>query len=242
MLWAYFDDSKGQDVDGECLALAGSVGSLEGWCRLLPEWERITADSGIGWFHASEWKSKEAELRGHWEALIALMNKHLTAYVGCIVPGHRVNNCGTRRRADQRGVNRSEATAPWEREWIAWERSPIGLCLAWCIALAVETTVLRSENAVGLLFAKTDKLQGCDQMLARMLQAMKEKGALHIGPKMYDLSPRQLVQLQAADLVAFELTEYRRVGEGVRWQYTALRPKLRSHTADPPTLPDLWRL
>lgn len=242
MFWGYFDDSRGDEISGESVALGGSIASLEGWCRLLPEWERIVADSGMGWFHATDWKSQETRLHVHWKQLIALINKHLVAHVGSVVPGHIVRNLEMWRIEAQRAVNEAGPTAPWEREWIAWERSPIGLCLAWCFALAVDITARWSQDKVALFFAETAKLQGNDVMIARMISAMKENGARYLGPRIWGLDPRSLVQLQVADLVAFEVTEYRRVGEDVRWQYEALRPKLKLHIADPPTLPDFWRL
>ena len=242
MLWAYFDDSRAEDLGGECVALAGPIGSLEGWCRLLPEWQRIVTDSGMSWFHAYEWKAKEKELRDHWAELIALMNRHLIAYVGCVVPGHVAKQLEMWRREDQRGVSGNDVTAQWEREWIARERAPIGLCLAWCFALAVGVATRRPQDKVATLFAKTDKLRSAEEWIGRILVLIHDEGGRHLGPARFELDPREVVQLQVADLVAFEATAYRRVGENVRWQYQLLRSKLKVRVAETATLPDFSRL
>jgi hypothetical protein len=196
----------------------------------------------MGWFHAYEWKAKERQLSGHWAELIALMNRHLVAYVGCVVPGHLVKQLEEWRRDDQRSVKGAGITAQWEREWIARRRAPVALCLAWCFGLAVGVAARRPEERVATLFAKTGKLRGYEAWIVRILAFMREERARHLGPRQFDLDPRELVQLQVADLIAFELTAYRRVGEGIRWQYERLRPKLQVRLAQTATPPDFARL
>lgn len=258
MLRAYFDDSRRnwertplvkrttRLLTEEVVAIGGSVGTLEGWCRLLPEWERIIKESGRKWFHGEEWNVvPPGTLDDYWSALIALMNEHLIAHVGCVVPAHAVRALGdeaTDRRSRVNDVSLVEEDQRWrELESIAYEHDPITVCVSWCLAELLEQLSTRAERKIATIFADTDKLQGRESWLMKLLNTIGERSHRKFGPKSFDMSPRDLLQLQAADLVAYELTRYhsrdeRSVGDPPRWQYQLLRPKLRAHLADPARL------
>lgn len=238
VLQCYFDDSGATEAAGESVALGGGLGEEAGWGRLVEEWEPIIRDSGMGWFHATEWRSQENQLGGHWRQLIDIMNNRLIAYVGCVVPAHAVEML-KKWKADNR-EQETDVPAAWAREWAAFETDPLSVSLSWCLLYVSEITRAKRGGKVSLTFAKTDRLQARSDRLSAMM-AMVEKARDDFGSKQLDGEPRALIQLQVADLVAYELTAYRHYPE-VRWQYQMLRKKLRQHVADPPRLANLWGL
>ncbi len=228
MLWAYFDDSRAQ----QSVALGGSVATLEGWCRLLPKWEEIIGDSHMGWFHATEWQSQAPALDEHWRRLVEVMNAHLLFHVGCTVPAHVVKSLQERKKEAQQAITPGETVAA-EQEWAAFRYDPMSVCLGHCLILALP----RQGETVSVIFAKTDKLHGRNARFSRLLeiaQSVREA----FSPQVFDGNPRELIQLQVADLVAYELTAHGRGGPP-RWQFSLLRSKLRHHRADPPRMPNL---
>lgn len=105
-----------------------------------------------------------------------------------------------------------------------------------------------TQERVHLVFAATERLKAREERLSRMIETINEQPYGNFGEKDFDGEPRELPQLQVADLVAYEITAYRSVhrhrdGEGVRRQYRMLRKKLRLHVADPPHIvtPAQWQ-
>lgn len=237
-LHCYFDDSSATEAAGESVALGGGVGEEAGWCRLVEEWEPIIRDSGMGWFRATEWRSQRNQLDGHWRQLIEIMDNRLIAYVGCVVPAHAVEML-KKWKADDR-EQEMDVPAAWVREWAAFENDPLSVSLSWCLLYVSNITRAKRGGKASLTFAKTNRLRARSDQLAAMM-AMAEQARDDFGSKRLDGDPRALIQLQAADLVAYELTAYRRYAE-VRWQYQMLRKKLKQHVADPPRLANLWGL
>ena len=235
MLYAYFDDSKGIEGDGETVALGGSVAREEDWCRLLPKWEGVVRDSGMGWFHAVEWNSRGADLQKQWKTLIEIANNHVIAHIGCTVPAHAVAALRKKPHNNLQEVNSIERI--WEQEWRVFENDPMSVCLSHCISKILE---IHPGRKVALTFAKTDKLEGRHDKLSLMLDALDRTRDV-FGPRKFDGDPRQLLQLQVADLVAYELTCYRHLGRP-RWQFQMLRSKLQHQLADPPRLACLLEL
>jgi hypothetical protein len=240
MMWAYFDDSYGSEQNAKkpSVALGGSIATLEDWHRLLPEWQRVVHDSGMGNFHATVWHENERDLVGYWKRLVEIANTHVSAHIGCIVPSWAVHslekiNLGRKERRRQISQRASKEVLEWE----SFEGDPLSVCLSWCLAEASKLT----QDEIHLVFAKTKGLKAREEKLTRMIEWIKHQPHGNFGKKDFDGEPKELVQLQVADLVAYELTAYRHY-DTVRDQYKMLRPKMKLHLADPPILtsPYLW--
>jgi hypothetical protein len=239
-LHCYLDDSVAKDAAGESVGLGGALGSDDAWTRVVEEWEPVIRDSMMGWFHATEWRCQEHQVGDHWRRLIEIMDRHLIAYVGCVVPGHAVETL-KQRKAEQRAMPiPSDAEPAWVSQWSAFENDPLTVCLSWCLLKISGITRATGAGKVSLTFAKTDRLQaraGRLEAMRNMIECARDDFEL----KDFNRSPRTLVQLQAADLVAYELTAYQS-GLDVREQYKMLRRKLKTHKADPPGFANLLRL
>ena len=239
VLQCYLDDSSATEGAGESVALGGALGTLEGWCRVVAEWEPIIRDSGMGVFHATEWRGQEHQLKEHWRQLIESMNEHLIAYVGCVVPPHAVKTLSGL-KVDRREMTEPNDPAPLVHEWAAFESDPLSICLSWCMFYLSDISRTWGGGQVSLTFAKTHRLKARSNRLSAMMNLL-ERTRNDFGSTTFDGDPRTLVQLQVADLVAYELTAYRRY-EQVRWQFQLLRRKLKRHTADSPRFANLLAL
>lgn len=244
MMWAYFDESLGipssETPERRSVVLGGSVARFEDWCRLLPKWQSIVESAGQKWFHATEWQQYEEQLKEPWERLAELANEHVIAHIGCTVPAHQADALERQRRTQHRSISRHEDDrdiASLERPWIAFMYDPLAVCLAWCLVRLSEVT----EKTIHFVFAKRDKVRAREAKFLSMLEMLEGRPWSNFGTKTFDGEPKDLIQLQVADLVAFELTSYLHRWP-VRAQYQTIRRKLRHYMADPPLLPSplIW--
>ena len=234
-LWAYFDDSETQESSiGPAVGFAGCIATVEAWCRAKRKWDEVLERADATVFHAAEWEGNSGLYR-YWLELIDVLNKHMICHVGCVVPAHAV-----RALICQMPTYPSAPRAPkdiWGYEFERFAKNPESVAVSWCLTEVVRVGRERSER-ICVVFSETDQLEEKGRRVREAMNIVpKFQDAL--GKIFYKGKPRDLIQLQAADLVACELTKYRS-SHSVRAQYAALRPKSRFHTADPPHLMPGW--
>ncbi len=237
MLWLCGDDSRATHASGR-VALGAGVATLENWCHLFPAWESVVKESAMGWFRATEWRSRETELRPYWQRLIeAMRDCHITP-IGCVVEP-RIVRLLPKAKAYFWRLFRPTV---WEQQWIAFHTDPLSFSLTWCIHEGLEVLRAQSEDQMAMIFSRTAKLLGRYNKFEEILSLMPRQPRMlaRIGPTTFAPSPRELSQLQVADLVAYELTAHDPNGSP-RWQYEALLAiGLRVHVADRARLAPLW--
>lgn len=236
MLWFYGEDSRAPHGSGS-VALGGAVATLENWCHLLPAWEAVIQETSMGWFHATEWHGYEADLKPYWQRLIQIMRDNAVTPIGCVALRKIVRGL-----PQVKAIVQSQRLTRWEKEWIAFHTDPLSFCLTWCVYDGLDALREQSEDKLALIFAKTAKLAGRWEKFSEVLRAIPRRPRMLslLGPQTFNGEPRELIQLQVADLVAYELTAHR-ADAAPRWQYEALMAMRPLRVADRAHLAPLWK-
>ena len=217
-LWSYFDES-GHSEDPNCsvLSVGGAVSSVGGWKRLVPEWNAVLKEFSVSQLHMKEFAHSKREFVGWTEdkrraflsRLVGLMTRDVDTYIGRVM--------------DLRDDWRESPGALRERL-----KNPYHGCFIFCVNLAMSYAKnLDPAEELNVVMAHHPEYSGWAN---DVFQAMREGPDGHrLGSLSFD-TPAQLVQLQTADLVAYELQHYttdaRRKGKlGRRWALQQLLRK-----------------
>ena len=221
MLVAYFDESGIHD-HSKVISVGGLIGQMREWDRLQKPWKKNLAVQKIEWFHAYECEEGVEQFVGLSRPLreslvnglsIALCERHL-AYVG----GALLRDAW-------------DSTPPGLRRGYA--DSPYAFCVSTAIIRACDfAQAIGKKERAAIVFA-LPKL--ADRELALRVHAtLSNEDYPGIGSISFS-TPQELIQLQAADLIAYESYRYlaSRVTQG-RGNFT-IRPALkRFHESNRP--------
>lgn len=220
MLRVYLDESgHSADPTARVVAVAGGLASLEAWERFEPEWKRALFDFGIRALHMKDFAHFRGEFEGYDEQrrrsllsrLLPSIMDHLELAIGAAVPMEHYRL----------------SLSPEEQ---ARRIDPYFGCLRECVKHAVNHMHgLSAEEKVELVVADHPEFRA---------PALELYGVLKDGPwgprlgSIAFASPSDVVPLQAADLVAYELFQELRsqIDEPerqVRWPMIQLRRHLR---------------
>jgi len=212
-LWAYFDES-GHPSEDIPLAVAGCVATCEAWREFESDWLRVLKDHGVSWFHAVDLEHAHGEFAAGGgdrqrrerllDALIQVVGRHALPPVGCLVPTHEVRRLRSRRPRGKKSESAEERLVREAEELFA---DPYCCALAYCMKTAAEQFALPRDVLLHVVLAFRDKTVGKAERLwaiAQEISPFRDRMAGLTTGRGQD--PRRLPQLQAADLIAYEIT------------------------------------
>ncbi len=196
-LYSYFDESgHSKDPRVSVLAVGGCVSSVAGWKRLVPDWIDTLSAFSVSALHMKDFAHSKGEFAGWNEdkrraflaRLVGFMTRDVDAYIGEAVSLPD----GWHQRSDELKTRLKD---------------PYYGCLIYCMTTLISYSA-RSVNfeEVNLVLADHPEYSA---WATEVYHAVKENedGGHRLGSLTFD-SPTGLVQLQAADLVAYELQHY----------------------------------
>lgn len=215
MLYAYFDESGHyRDPNEKVVSIGGCLSTLEKWEIFEKEWDELLVTFRIECFHATDFNSNQKEFedkevwneyrrRQFMQSALHIMDQTIDRYIGAAMP-----------------IDEWVALTPKQK---AQCTNPYFMCFQDVIHSAgLEAIGYGQDEKVELVFSEnTDKDIGGrkrkpfeivndpnEGMAYRCYKACKENLPIRdsLGPIVFD-TPKNLLQLQAADLVAFELTK-----------------------------------
>lgn len=195
-LIAYFDDSgKFDDPIETVTCVGGCIASKQAWDLFKIEWAQVVKRFGISHLHMRTFAHSIGEFTG-WEetkrreflqVLIEVMCRHVKKPIGAVLPLSQYDEL----------TEEQKANLP----------DPYLICFQDCVHAAglVADELYDPKETVQLVFAKRPKGDG---MVRRDFQLCKQQ--LPKGDRLVSLefdTPQNSLPLQAADLVAYELTQ-----------------------------------
>lgn len=199
-LRAYFDESghsKDQNWAG-VLAIGGAIAPLVKWESFEEDWKGVLDRFGVPWFHATDyahsrkefegWERDESRRRDFMKGLLSTLRSHGVAPIGAVIPliSHKLKSIKQQSAIDD----------------------PYHLCLSRCLEIvASRTERLPEGEQAQVIFAKVQRLVGRSAEIFGEFQEASPFGHRMAGITL-NLSPGNVIPLQAADLVAYELACY----------------------------------
>jgi hypothetical protein len=210
MLKAYLDDAgKSNDPQEQICCIAGCLSPLKAWEELEQEWQQVLARFDAPYLHMKEyaqfkgpfakWRDDHSTRKAFLSSLIDIMDKHVLSVIGTTVPIE----------AYSRLTERQKKGVP----------DPYFMCLQQTLHAAGSSAFAenmaprslqvpdpRRVEKVQIIFSRQDEFKSKADAL---YEAMQESAT--IGPMLGDFnwaSFRDIIPLQAADLVAYEMKRF----------------------------------
>lgn len=195
-LRAYFDESgKFNDPRETVTCIGGCIAPVPAWEKFEPAWNAILKKFGVSHLHMKHFAHSTGEYKGWTEEkrralmrqLLSVMEGHIRKPIGAVLP-----------------LSQYAELTPAQKEILP---DPYVMCFQDCLSLAgmVADELYDRQAIVQLIFATRQKGDGAAR---QAYQLCKEK--LPIGSRLASISfktPFEVPPLQAADLVAYELTQ-----------------------------------
>jgi len=205
MLTAYLDETgHSQDPNKKYVGLAGMVATADRWEVFEREWRQALEDFEIpdSFFHMMDFaQSKKGTVYEKWKDDEAKRRQVLDRLMGII------RNTGTPFGA----VVNLEAYRATSPEFQAAMIDPYYICLQDCVhGAAVQTLYEAPEERIRVVFADQPEYSSKIRPLYAVLKDTKEMREhdlrLSEHPSIED--PREVIPLQAADVIAYEVGQY----------------------------------
>ena len=216
-LWAYFDESgHAKDARVSVFALGGCVSSVERWRSLIPDWTDTLTEFSVSALHMKDFAHNKGEFASWNEdtrqaflaRLVGLMTRDIAAYIGeaMALPEE------WRQRPDELRTRLKD---------------PYHGCLIFCMRTLIDYSAHTGNfPKVNVVLAHHPEHSGWANILFQTMR--EETGGNRFGSLSFD-NPKELVPLQAADLVAYELQHYlsdtKPKGREKRWPLEQLLTK-----------------
>jgi hypothetical protein len=196
-LYSYLDESgHSKDPNVSVLAIAGYLSSVAGWKRLVPDWIDTLSAFAVSALHMKDFAHSKGEFAGWNEGkrrallarLVALMLRDIDAFIG-----------------EAMSLPEEWRQRPEElRERLA---DPYHGCLIYCLKTLISYSAHSvNHEEINVVLADHPEYSGWATAVYHAIK-QDEDGGDRLGALTFD-SPTGLVQLQAADLVAYELQHY----------------------------------
>jgi hypothetical protein len=197
VLRAYCDESGfSQDPAQSVVAIGGCVGTLEAWEKFDGEWKTLLREFNVSELHMKNyahsvgeftiWENNERKRRAFMGSATELMGQHIAAYIGAAIylPDFACLPSTIKQRLGD----------------------PYFVCFQVCCRSATIQTLEDPAERIDMVFSKRKGYQGKAREFFYRLQTELVHGE-KLGGISFE-SPKDVVQLQAADLVAFELHRF----------------------------------
>jgi len=189
VLWAYLDESGSHARDGRLcrLALGGCLGGYADWKRFETEWAAVLKTEGVDYFHMADFEAIRGPFEG-WdrsrhqsflERLLDCFSPHVKSIFGA---GCDITDPSARLRESYlRNVKGAVRSALEEGHWWSFP-----------------------NEKVSIMFAKHPEVGAVhiEQYAKAVEETIPALGSVRFG------DPQDMVPLQAADLVAYEIAKY----------------------------------
>lgn len=189
VLRAYFDES-GQSHDSAFVCFGGCVASVESWTEFEKEWQQTLNTFGISCFHMTDFESHRGLFRG-WEKK-RKKHKQLIANLIDIMQSHTELYIGASENVAEYNLMKEPKDDPYFN------------CLMVCLDSASSyVSRLGVDEKVEMIFA--DHPQHSNRV-RRLYPQVRDVGGMYkkLAFDGYG-SPSEILPLQAADIVAFEV-------------------------------------
>lgn len=193
MLTAYLDESgHTKDPKNDVVSIAGCVASLDAWKSFVPKWKAVLHEFGVSQLHMKNFAHFTGEFNAWLEQrrqdflgkLMQIMEQNIGVYVGAAVL-----------------VSAFRDLTPEQQSQLV---DPYFPCFQVCVYGATLQLIGEApEKKVNLVFAKIPKFVGLATNLYHVCSEAQDFG--YRLSSLSFASPFETVQLQAADLVAYEL-------------------------------------
>ena len=231
MLTAYMDESGIHEGSNIC-AIAGFMGTEEEWSILERRWKTVIRNAGISAFHMAEFESRHGEFQGWSELRRKSLLRELVETI---------------KARDLHGVGSALVVADYnllsegDRKYITHNNPdrPYFLCFQHCIVeSAHHADNLPPEEKVGFVF---DRQHDFAAEAKRLYNDMKDQIEWENRHRLADAlafaSKRGTVQLQAADLAAYECYKHLdnklcHPERAMRWPMNQIRRRFRAKYFD----------
>ncbi len=210
MLRAYFDESGDPTNPGaHAFSVGGCMAPLEYWEAFETEWRQALDDEGLSWFHMTDFENYRREFSG-WDErrhrdflqrLLTIIDRSVQVHVGAAK------------------ILCSDIADP---DWPTTYRNTYYNCVQVCVHGALrEASYLPPEEKVRLVFAHHPQISPV--VLEACNEALRE-GFSRLG-SITQARVREVLPLQAADLVAYELNKAVSDPSRKRFPYEQLQRK-----------------
>lgn len=225
MLRSYMDEAgKYDDPKNSVVSVCGVISSLDKWTEFEREWKAVLDEFGISSFHMKEFAQFKGEFKG-WpeEKRQALLAKFID------VMDNRVMGC----LAATMSVWDFNNLKPEEREAIGGD--PYYPCLMGCVIHSAQTVHnLAPEETIEVIFADNPGFKTKAYEFWTRIKSENVPWEIRdrLGPITLDAKPKDVLPLQAADLVVYEVNLHWRkiMNQGKwpeeRWAYTRLKNRM----------------
>lgn len=226
MLRAFFDESGHfRDPNENIMVLGGCLSTLEKWEIFENEWEELLNTFRIGWFHATDLKASKGEFKG-WDdyrkqkflqPALHIIDKAVDCYLGAVMP-----------LSQWKELSSSQKTqCP----------NPYFLCFQDVVhAAGIETMEYGPDEKVEVIFAENLEVGGRKRSSSEIVNDPNEglayrcykacKAELPVRERLRPIAfehQKDVLPLQTADLVAFELLQIGRKMLGPKIPYEKYR-------------------
>jgi Protein of unknown function (DUF3800) len=214
VLKAFFDES-GHSASSSFVCMGGCIASLEAWSAFEKEWEYVLRKYEITCFHMNhfesnrrefkKWENEPAKHKGCLADLINIMNDHIDLYIGISA-----------------NVEDHKLSPPPKND-------PYFNCLTTCIDhIASYVSDLPGDQRIEVVFADNPEFGA---RVRRLYPKVRDASGMYgkLATDTYGF-PRDILPLQAADIVAYETNkEWQRQANDcrrpMRWPFTQLIEK-----------------
>ena len=222
MLYAYLDES-GIHEASPIVMIGGFVAPLSLWANLEPEWNECLSNLGLTYFHASDCESRRKPYEHLDRPVRAALFAGLAEIIGKYKPmgvsvavTRQFWNMAKTQWAGQRSVGQPD---PHE----GYFRDPYHLCFEFCMQQLSNWSKAEADGEpIALVFAKQKEYESNARQLFELYHSSARWSSSFVTIAFSE--PRQVVALQAADLIVYEKTK---------------REVLRVSDPDPPIRPAL---
>ena len=222
MLRAYMDASgKSDDPNSKMVTVGGAVASLEQWTQFETKWQKMLSDFGVSELHMkylAHFKNEyetwtEDRRRSFLLQSIEIMNSHCEGYMGATMP--------------------LEIFESLTEQQKALLNDPYYPCFLGCVTGAATCVMhLSPEEGIELFVSDEPGFKGNAQKFWERCISDDAPPDLRIrlASLTLGLSPKRVLPLQAADLVAYEvnnhLTDAFNKKPTERWPFKQIRQKM----------------
>ncbi len=208
MLKAYFDDSGDADAPGEThLTVGGYVSDETGWAYFEPAWQSIMNDAGVPYLHMKEFGDPKSKIYGHLKASPKAEERFMASVIN-LIKGSAKGSLATTVILDEfRDFNANHGLS----------LDPYAFAIYGCL---FQLRSFYPDDPIAIII---DNFDNSKSRIEKALNYARSDSLSGLKPDLFNISSlqrteswRNILPLQAADLIAWEVRKYRRERSSLR--------------------------
>jgi hypothetical protein len=208
LLKAYLDDSGDADSATEThLTIGGYLADEHGWEYFEPRWATLLKEAGVPYLHMKEFGDVNSPIYGHLKADIVKEKAFMVGVISLIKESARGSVATTVVLDEFRAFNEKHSLS----------LDPYAFAIYGCL---FQLRSYHPNDEIDLVF---DSFDHSASRAAKALQYFKSDNLEGLKPTLFTPIPlqkseswREILPLQAADLIAWEVRKYRRERDGLK--------------------------